>query len=83
MPILGCYRWDLEEAFILDQIRRKNKAISYEAYGVDGLTRGSGFTIDTKTLAIWSIDPMTNKPKIMDVQSTPQVNLITWTIESI
>lgn len=55
---------------MLDQIKRQDKAISYEAYGADGLTRGSDFNIDTKTLAIWSIAPETNKPKLMDVQST-------------
>ena len=27
-------RWDLEQAFMLDQIRRQENAISYEAYGV-------------------------------------------------
>lgn len=72
--------WDLEQAFMLDQIRRHDKAISFEAYATEGLTRGSEFNIDTNTLAIWSIAPETNKPKLMDVQSTPQGNLITWDV---
>lgn len=63
--------WDLEQGCMLYQVRRKDKAISYEVYGEDGLTRGSCFNIDAKTLAIWSISPEINKPKLMDVQSTP------------
>lgn len=62
--------WDLEQDFVLDQIRRQESAISYEAYGADGLQRGTGFNIDTKSLAVWSIAPSSNKPKLMDVQST-------------
>ena len=42
--------WDLEQAFMLDQIRRQDSAISYEAIGADGLKRGTGFNIDTKSL---------------------------------
>ena len=68
--------WDLEQAFMLDQIRRQDNAISYEAVGVDGLRRGTSFNIDTKSLAVWSMAPTLNKPRLMDVQSTEQGNMI-------
>ena len=59
--------WDLEQAFMLDQIRRQENAISYEAYDVGGLQRGSCFNIDIEALAVWSMTPTSNKPKLMDV----------------
>ena len=52
---------------MLDQIRRQDRAISFEAYGAGGLTRGFGFNIDTKTLAIWCVAPDNDKPKLMNV----------------
>ena len=76
--ILG---WDLEQAFMLDQIRRQDNAISYEAIGADGLKRGTGFNIDTKSLAVWSMAPTSNKPKLMDVQSIEKGNMIIWTLQ--
>lgn len=48
--------WDLEQDFMLDQIRRQENAISYEAFGIDGLQRGIGFKIDTKSLVVRSMD---------------------------
>ena len=68
---------DIEKAFVLDQIRRQDKPISYEATSSDGLKRGSSFNIDTKTLAIWSIAPKTNKPKVKNVEETAQGNMLT------
>ena len=44
--------WDLKKAFMLDQIRRQENAISYEAIGVDGLKRGICFNIETKSLVV-------------------------------
>ena len=52
---------------MLDQIRRQENAISYEAFGADGLRTGIGFNIDTKSLAVWSMAPSSNKPRLMDV----------------
>ena len=72
--------WDLEQAFMLDQIRRQENAISYEAIGAEGLKRGTGFNIDTKSLAVWSMAPASNKPKLMDVKNTEQGNMIIWTL---
>ena len=72
--------WDLEQAFMLDQIKRQENAMSYEAFGVDGLRRGIGFNIDTKSLVVWSMAPASNKPRLMDVQSTEQGNMIVWTL---
>ena len=62
--------WDLEQVFLLDQNRRQENVISYEAYGVGVLQRGSRFNIDTKSLVVWSMDPIKNKPKLMDVKRT-------------
>ena len=59
--------WDIERAFVLDQMRRQDKAISYEASSSEGLERGSRFNIDTKTLAVWSVSSDTTKPKMMDI----------------
>ena len=67
---------------MLDQIRRQDKSINYEATSSDGLKRGSGFNVDTKTLAIWSIALETNKPRMMDVEETAQGNMITWTLDN-
>ena len=61
--------WDLEQAFMLDQIKRQENAISYEEIGARGLKRGTGFNIDTKSLAVWSMARDSNKPKLMDVQN--------------
>ena len=73
--------WDLEQIFMLDQIRRQDNVISYEAIGVDGLKRGTSFNIDTKFLVVWSMAPTSNKPKLMDVQSTKQCNMILRTLQ--
>lgn len=74
-------RWGLEQAFMLDQIRRQENNISYEAFGAEGLKRGTSFNIDTKSLTFWSMAPSSNKPKLMDVQSTKKVNMIVWTLQ--
>lgn len=42
--------WDIERAFVLDQIRRPDKVVNYEATSSEGLKRGLGFNIDTNTL---------------------------------
>lgn len=75
-------RWDLRTTFFLYQIIRKEKFVLYEAFGAQGLQRGSTFNIDTNTLAMWSMAPKTNKPKLMDVQDTTQGNIILWTLGS-
>ena len=75
--------WDLEQAFMLDQIRRQDNVISYEALGADGLKRGIGFNIDTKSLVVWSMASTSSKPKLMDVQSTKQGSMIIWTLQGI
>ena len=62
--------WDLEQAFMGDQIRRQDNAISYEAIGANGLKRGTSFNIDTKSLDVWSMAPASKKQKLMDIEST-------------
>ena len=74
--------WDIEKAFVLDQLRRQDKIISYEAIGSDGFKRGSRFNVDTKTLAVWSVAPNTKKPKMMDISVTAQGSMIVWTIDN-
>ena len=73
--------WDLEQAFMLDQIRRQDNAISNVAYSIGGLQRGSRFNIDAKSLAVWSMAPTTNKPKLIDLSSIDQENMIVWTLQ--
>ena len=68
--------WDIGKAFVLDQLRRQDKTISYEATSSEGFKRRSGFNVDTKTLAVWSIAPDRNKPKMMNIQATTQGNMI-------
>ena len=63
-------------------MRRQDKTISYEATSSEGFKRGSGFNVDTKTLAVWSVAPDTNKPKMMDIQETAQGNMIVWTLDN-
>lgn len=65
--------WDIERTFVLDQMRRQDKEISYESSSSEGLKRGSRLNIDTKTLVLWSVSPDTKKPKMMDIQETAQV----------
>ena len=48
-------------------MRIQDKSISYEATGSEGFKRGSGFNVDTKTLAVWSVAPDTKKPKMVDI----------------
>ena len=59
--------WDIERDFVLDQMRRQDKEIRYEASSNEVFKRGLGFNIDTKTLAVWiaTLDP--KNPKIMDI----------------
>ena len=63
-------------------MRRHDKTISYEATGSEGFKRGSGFNVDTKTLAVWSVAPDTKKPKMMDIQVTTQGSMIVWTLDN-
>lgn len=74
--------WDLSSSFMLDQIRRQEKSISFEAFGPRGLQRGSGYNIDAQSLAVWSIAPELDKPKQMEVKDTPQGNVIFWSVQS-
>ena len=72
---------DLEQAFTLVQIRRQEKSISYEAYGANGLQRRKHFNIDMKSLAVWTMDSTSNKPKLMHVWSTKKGNIRLWTLQ--
>ena len=74
--------WDIEKSFFLDQMRRHEKTISYEASSSEGLKRGSGFNVDTKTLVVWIIASDIKKPKIMDIQETTQAKIIVWILDN-
>ena len=74
--------WDIEKAFVLDQMRRQDKDISYEASGIEGMKRGSGFNVDTKTLVVWSVSLDTKKPKMMDIQEIGKGNMIVWIVDN-
>ena len=73
---------NLEKAFMLDQIKKQEDSISYEALVVDDLQRGQGFNIYSKSLVVWIMTLETNKPKLMDIQSTSQCNMIVWTMQN-
>lgn len=74
--------WDLGTTFMLDQIRRQEKSISYEAFGAQSLQRGSSFNFDNKTLVVWSFAPETNKSLLMYVKDIAQDSSIIWTLDS-
>ena len=45
-------------------------------------TRGAGFNIDAKTMAIWSLAPPHEKSSLMEIKETPQGNAIFWNVHS-
>ena len=44
--------WEINSSFLLDQIRKQEKSISFEEVSMFGETKGVGFNIDSKTMAI-------------------------------
>lgn len=75
-------RWDISSSFLLDQMRRQQKSISYEEINPFGELQGAGLNIDTKTMDIWSIAPESEKPTLMEIKETPAGNLIFWNAHS-
>ena len=55
-------RWEISSSFLLDQIRKQEKSISFEDVNMFGETRGAGFNIDAKTKTIQSLAPPHEKP---------------------
>lgn len=74
--------WDISSSFLLDQMRRQEKSISYEEINPFGELQGAGFNIDTKTMAIWSVAPESEKPTLMEIKETPAGNVIFWNAHS-
>ena len=74
--------WEISSSFLLDQIRKQEKSISFEDVNMFGETRGAGFNIDAKTMAIWSLAPPHENPSLMEINGTPQGNAIFWNVHS-
>lgn len=68
--------WDISSSFLLDQMRRQEKSISYEDINPFGELQGAQFNIYTKTMAIWSVAPESEKPTLMEIKETPAGNAI-------
>jgi hypothetical protein len=72
--------WEISSSFFLDQIRRQENAISFEEENPFGVIQGSGFSVDAKTMAIWSLSPGVDKPTLMEIKESPQGNVIFWNV---
>ena len=68
--------WEIKSSFLLDQIRKQEKSISFEDTNMFGEIKGGGFNIDAKIMAIWSLAPAHDKPTLMEINETPQGNAI-------
>ena len=64
--------WETSSSFLLDQIRKQEKFVSFEDANMFGETRGARFNIDAKKMAIWSLAPPHEKPSLMEIKETPQ-----------
>ena len=73
---------EMNSSFLLDQIRKQDKSISFEDVSMFGETKGARFNIDAKTMAIWSLAPPHEKPSLMEIKETPQGNAIFWNVHS-
>ena len=69
-------RWEISSSFLLDQIRKQEKSISFEDTNMFGEKKGVGFNIDAKTMAIWSLTLAHDKPTLMEIKETPEGNEI-------
>ena len=63
--------WETRSSFLIDQIKRQEKSISFEDTNTFVETNGAGFNIDAKTMAIWSLAPPHDKPTLMEIKETP------------
>ena len=69
--LLLLHGWEINSSFFLDQIRKQEKPISFEDTNMFGETKGAGFNIDAKTMAIWSLAPAHDKPTLIEIKETP------------
>ena len=74
--------WEISSSFLLDQIKRREKSISFEDVNMFGETKGASFNIDAKTMAILSLALAHDKPSLMEIKETPQGNAIFWNVHS-
>lgn len=72
--------WEISSSFFLDQIRRQERAISFEEENPFGVIQGTGFSVDAKTMALWSLSPESNKPTLMEIKESAQGNVIFWNV---
>lgn len=72
--------WELSSSFMVDQIRRQDKSVSFEETNIFGELQGLRFNLDSKTMVVWSMDLDSNKPTLMEVRYSPLGNVIFWNI---
>ena len=72
--------WDINSSFLLDQMRRQDKSISFEEENYLGELRGSGYSIDVQTMKIWSLALEDEKPTLMKIKESPRGNVIFWNV---
>lgn len=63
--------WELSSSFMLDQIRKQERPVSFEETNIIGELQGVGFNIDSKTIKIWSMALDDNKPTLMEIKESP------------
>lgn len=68
--------WEIISSFLLDQIRRQERSISFEDVYAFGELRGSRFNIDAQTMAISSLAPKNDKTILMEIKDYTQGNVI-------
>ena len=74
--------WKINSSFLLDQIRKQEKSISFEDTNIFGETNGARFNIDAKTVEIQSLALAHDKPTLMEIKETPQGNAIFYNVHT-
>lgn len=72
--------WEINSSFLLDQIRRQDKALSFEEENPFGVIQGVGFLVDANTMAMWILAPKDNNPTLMEIKDSPQGSAIFWNV---
>src|SRR5271156_5395037 len=74
--------WDLQSTFVIDQIRRQEDPLLKTEFEMDDVLKGSGFDPKSKTLAIWSLAPATQKPLVMTIREGKRADRMIWNLQN-
>jgi regulator of replication initiation timing len=74
--------WDLQSTFVIDQIRRQEDPLLKTEFEMDDVLKGSGFDPKSKTLAIWSLAPATQKPLVMTIREEKRADRMIWNLQN-